>query len=332
MQRVNEDGLAGIDVVVPAYNAGAYIEACIGGLIASGFAPQEIIVVDDGSTDDTRARCLALGIEPVSLRRKRRAAGARNAGASAGRADVLFFVDADVVVAPDARSVLERFFRTHPDHAAVFGTYDDAPAAPGRVSRIRNLLHRHVHLLNAGPAITFWSGCGAVRRTAFERVGGFDESITMMEDVDLGLRLVLDGSRIWLLPDLQGTHLKEWTLLGIARTDLFDRAIPWARRLARSDVAHLPDALNVSATGRVSVLAVAASLVPLLLLPAAPLTAGLAILSALLVLVLANRDFLGILIARGGLTDGLAAIGVLWVHYFCGGLGFAWVRSTRRVL
>ncbi len=317
-----------IDVVVPAYNAGGYIDRCLDGLLSAGFARSEVTVVDDGSTDDTAARCRARGIEPLRLDRNRSASTARNAGARQGRSAVVFFVDADVVVGERARAVLEEFFRRHPGHAAVFGTYDDSPADPGRVSRIRNLLHRHVHISNEGEAITFWSGCGAVRRSAFEAVGGFDETVAMMEDVDLGLRLTLRGARIRLLAALEGKHLKRWTLSEVARTDLVDRAIPWARLLARPEVRDLPDALNVNATSRASVASVAASLAALAALPFAPAPAAAVLAVALATLVLANGGFLVSLLRGGGAVDALAAVPVLWIHYLCGGLGFAWVRLT----
>lgn len=314
------------DVVVPAYNTSATIRRCIEGLFAAGFATDDIVVVDDGSTDDTIAQVKALGVSLRGMGQNSSAAAARNAGASVGTGDIILFVDADVVVASDVRTVLERFFTDQPEYAAVFGAYDDRPAAPGRVSRIRNLLHRHVHLENAGPAITFWSGCGAVRRPAFDAIGGFDQSIDMMEDVDLGLRLTLQGERIMLLPELQGQHLKAWTMIGIAKTDLFNRAIPWARLLKRPKFADLPETLNISTTSRVSAVAVAFCLAGILALAVAPGWALLAIAASLAALVVANAKFIGTLRRDNGLLDALTAIPVLWLHYLCGGLGFTWVN------
>lgn len=318
-----------IDVVVPAYNASSYIRACLISLLQAGFTPDDITVVDDGSTDDTVARCKELGVMPVELGENSSAAVARNTGARRGTADLVLFVDADIMVHANTRRVLEDFFSDNPDYAAVFGTYDDRPQAPGRVSRIRNLLHRHVHLVNAGPAITFWSGCGAVRRPAFEKVGGYDESREMMEDVDLGMRLSRCSELIMLEPRLQGKHLKRWTLASMARTDLLQRAIPWARLLAQPEVKDLPDTLNISNSGRISVISVAASLagaaVAILISP----WVGLATIAvSLITLTVTNSDFLGSLWSEHSKLDALVAIPVLWVHFACGGLGFGWVKVT----
>ena len=135
-----------IDVVIPAYQAAAYIGECVRAAVAAGLPPEAIFVVDDGSNDGTAAAARAAGAVCLATGGNRGAAAARNRGAAAGRGDVVLFVDADVVVAPDTRRVLEALFAGSPDIAAAFGAYDAGPRAPGMVSRFRNLLHRHVHL------------------------------------------------------------------------------------------------------------------------------------------------------------------------------------------
>ena len=129
--------------------------------------------------------------------------------------DVLVFIDADIEIHPDAFSRIRRAFTADPGLAALFGSYDDSPEAEGVVSVFRNLLHHHVHQSAAGPATTFWGGIGAVRRDAFERVGGFDQerfAEPSVEDIELGMRLTAAGAHILLDPDVQGKHLKRWTL------------------------------------------------------------------------------------------------------------------------
>jgi hypothetical protein len=151
---------------------------------------------------------------------------ARNLAVERATGDVLVFVDADVVVHADA---LERIRGRLRDPAldAVFGSYDDAPEAPGAVSGFRNLLHHHVHHAGAGPADSFWTGLGAVRRAVFDAAGGLDPERRWLEDVELGARLVQAGARIELDPAIQGTHLKAYTLAGMLHVDTVERAIPW---------------------------------------------------------------------------------------------------------
>jgi hypothetical protein len=313
-----------IAVIVPAYNAAAYIERCLKGLLSAGFALSEIAVVDDGSRDDTVALVMAQGITPIVQAKNAGAAAARNAAVRATSADILFFVDADVVVHADVRARIIGFFTDQPGYAALFGSYDDAPAVATVVSRFRNLLHHFVHHMARGDAVTFWTGCGAVRRSAFDQAGGFDPGQRMMEDVQLGLKLHRDGHRIRLDPDIQGTHLKAWTLGSMCRTDLFDRAIPWTRLLRTPLGKASGTALNLNATGQLSGVLVAMTLLSPLFLAISPGGAiGLCALSIAGLCAL-NRRFLALMNARFGAAAALAAIPLLWLHYLCGGLGFAW--------
>lgn len=125
---------------------------------------------------------------------------------------------------------------------AIFGSYDDDPVHHGLVSDFRNLLHHQVHQEGAGEAMTFWAGLGAMRRGAFQAVGGFDEQRfphASIEDIDLGMRLVASGGRIVLDPSIQGTHLKRWTLANMVRTDFLRPGIPLGTALAcKPDSVH----------------------------------------------------------------------------------------------
>lgn len=246
-----------LSVIVPAYQCAPKLSKCIDGLNASDLPRTmwELLVVDDGSTDDTPA--VAQRSADAMLRvtdGPKGPAFARNLGARAARGDVLVFIDADVVV---GRSTLRGFaerFTADSSVAAVFGAYDDSPADPGVVSQYRNLLHRYVHTLAAGEAETFWAGCGAVRREAFLAVGGFDAlryPRPQIEDIELGYRLKARGERIVLDPALVGTHLKRWTLFKMLRTDLRERAIPWMHLLLSRRKVVGDGPLNLAVTEKV---------------------------------------------------------------------------------
>lgn len=213
--------------------------------------------MDDASGDRTPEVAGRYADRLVRVSGDRRGpAHARNRGAAAARGELLAFVDADVRVRPDTLRRL-RDVLTGPGRGAagsgrgaagsgrgapgrppdaVFGSYDDDPPAPGVVSRYRNLLHHHVHQRHPGAAETFWAGCGAVRRSAFEAAGGFDDRRyrrPQIEDIELGRRLRALGSRIELRPEIRVTHLKRWTLGEVLRTDFRDRGVAWTRLLLR---------------------------------------------------------------------------------------------------
>ncbi|MDP8968848.1 MAG: glycosyltransferase, partial [Actinomycetota bacterium] len=203
------------------------------------------VVIPATDAPPTLGRCLAAlarcgeqhAVEVVRAPRNCGPAAARNAGVARTSGEIVVFVDADVEVHPDALRRLRRALERDAGLDAVFGAYDEHPAATATVSRFRNLLHHHVHSGDAGPATTFWAGLGAIRREAFEAVGGFDAGRyprPSIEDIELGMRLHAAGRRIALDPAVRGTHLKRWTLCSMLRTDLGARGAPWvALRLER---------------------------------------------------------------------------------------------------
>lgn len=320
-------GDPGIDVVVPARDAAATLPACLDGLEAAGFAPYDIVVCDDGSRDGTAAIAAARGVGLVRTD-GRGAAVARNAGVAAGAAPVILFVDADVVAHADMRARIADFFATHADHAGVIGSYDDAPPAPGRLSRIRNLLHHHVHQNGGGDVPSFWTGCGAIRRADFVAAGGFEPGHPL-EDVALGLALARAGRKVRLAPAIQCTHLKRWTLRSMIRADLLARALPWSRMLLDPRNAAVPAALNAGMAGKLAVAlaGLAAAALPALFL--APATAAAAAALALGGLVALHSGFLRLVSRRLGRAAVPQAMGVIWVHHLCAGTGFAIALGER---
>ena len=309
-------------VVVPAFRAAETIGQAVAALLSAGVPASRIAVVDDASGDETAALASRAGARVIEMPINAGAAAARNAGARALPGDPIVFVDADVAVHTDAIARIAARMAADPGLDALFGSYDAAPGAPGRVSRIRNLLHHHVHQEGAGPAATFWTGLGAVRREAFEATGGFDPRQDFMEDIAFGHALWRMGRRIELGPEIQGCHLKRWTLAGMLRADLMHRAIPWSRLMLAQRGEGPPAGLAAGPAARGSVLCVAAGLAGLLAAPWAP--AGLlAAAAALAGLAWLNRGFLALLRRVGRRGDVPAALGVLALHYLAAGLGFA---------
>jgi glycosyltransferase involved in cell wall biosynthesis len=223
-----------LSIIVPFHKGLAFLERVLDALVP--LAPHdELIVVADGAVDDCRALVEAHGGYLLEIEGPRGPAVARNAGAAIARGDVLVFVDADVVASPAALERLARTFADRPKLSAVFGAYDEHPAAEGFISQYKNLAHAYFHTTSGGPAKTFWAGFGAVRRSAFMAVGGFDERFERpsIEDIDLGYRLSDAGYQILLDPSLTVCHLKRWTLWSMLKSDVLDRGIPWTQLILR---------------------------------------------------------------------------------------------------
>jgi glycosyltransferase involved in cell wall biosynthesis len=235
-------------VIVPMHNAAATIERCLAPLSVMLCRGEitEIIVVDDGSIDGSNE--IAARDPAVRLVRTGSRAGpgaARNHGARLASGSHLWFVDADVVVADDCARVLSRAF-AESAAGAVFGCYDDAPAASNFLSQYKNLAHRYYHRRGKTRASTFWAGCGAIEHSLFDELRGFDARRypwPSIEDIELGYRMVDSGRRIVLRHDLQCKHLKEWRLANLLHADIVRRALPWSRLMLERR--RFTDDLNV---------------------------------------------------------------------------------------
>jgi GT2 family glycosyltransferase len=257
---------------------------------------------------------------------------ARNTGASRAQHEVLVFVDADVEVHPDALDRIRAAF-ADPALTAIFGSYDDAPSVRTTVSTFRNLLHHHVHQSNPGPTTSFWTGLGAVRRSAFDAVGGFDAEryrFPSVEDIDLGRRLVERGARIILDPSIQGKHLKAWTLRSLLWTDFAARGVPWVAMMWRAR--SVPSILNLGLLHRMSAVASVGTAVGVVLGSLAVIAACLALLVAL------NRSFYALLVRRQGVHRAVVGVGLHTLHHLVaaaavpvGIISALVTSSTRRV-
>lgn len=237
---------------MPVRDGERFLQTSLAALRASQLpsARWELIVVDDASGDGSGEIAGGHGARVVRLERRLGAGAARNRGAAVARGRYLVFVDADVAVHPDTLDRVIEAFERQPDMSAVFGAYDLAPTAPGLVTQYRNLLHRYVHERDAGVAVTFWTGCGAVRADVFARVGGFDETLRGIEDIELGYRMTAQGFRIVLRPEIEGRHLKRWTLRTMIVTDVWHRGVPWLR-LLRRQTKPPPATLNLRTSEKV---------------------------------------------------------------------------------
>jgi GT2 family glycosyltransferase len=317
-----------LSVVVPVYNGGAQLERCLDALLASDFSDYEIIVVDDNSTDGSAKLCRARGVEVIRLASRRGPAAARNCGASRARAGLILFVDADVLVRRTTLGSVAAFFRDNKGVAALFGSYDDEPEALNFVSQYKNLLHHFVHQRSSREAATFWAGCGAIRREAFDAVGGFDETMysrPSIEDIELGSRLRSQGFTIVLDRELQVKHLKRWTLLSLIRTDIFRRALPWSQLIAKEG--SLVDDLNLRVADRISAMLSALALALLVLSYFyAPLLTGA--VAALISVFLLNLPLQRFFRERRGVWFSACSFALLVLYYLYSGTVFTLVYCS----
>jgi glycosyltransferase involved in cell wall biosynthesis len=175
-----------VSVIVPAFNAEAFLAEALRSILAQGHNELEIAVVDDGSTDGTARIAAAFGPPVRYLRQDNRGpAAARNTGLAATTGSLVAFLDADDLWPEGSLRVRLDFLARHPDHAAVHGRVRDLwpdLLGPGR------------HQLDPPRAsFAFNVGSALFRRSLFITIGGFDETLRHGEDVDLLVRAAAHG-------------------------------------------------------------------------------------------------------------------------------------------
>ena len=184
-----------VSVIVPAYNAQDSLGATLESLLAQDYAPFEIVVVDDGSTDATRAVAATFPTIRCLEQPNQGPAVARNTGMAAARGEFFAFVDADDLVPGTKLRVQAGFLVEHPSVGCVLGRQEivlDGVEAPSWMT------HDAIYGdLDGIPLIS-----AMVRRSVIDEIGGFDPAFVPSEDRDLIVRMKERGIEVSVLPDL----------------------------------------------------------------------------------------------------------------------------------
>ncbi|MBE9224359.1 glycosyltransferase family 2 protein [Phormidium sp. LEGE 05292] len=310
-----------ISLIVPVLNGGENFRQCLQSVSKVAEKLSEIIVIDDGSTDDSGKLAAELGAKVITFPAPGGPARARNKGAEVARGDILFFIDADVTLTVETIDRLITAFSHSPNLDALIGSYDDSPGASNFLSQYKNLFHHYTHQTSSEEASTFWGACGAVRRDAFWAVGGFDERYRYpsVEDIELGYRLKQAGCRIKLDKTVQVKHLKDWRVVSLLRAEIFYRAIPWTELLWRDR--QFSNDLNLKNSSRLSLI--------LTYLLVICLMGGwwwsilcLVGLGVSLALLLLNLPVYRFFLQKRGILFTFGVIPWHWLYFFYGGLAF----------
>jgi len=186
-----------VSVIIPAYNCSKTIKKVINSVLAQSLTPNEIIIVDDGSTDSTED--IVKSIKDVKYLRQKNAgpAAARNLGAKNATSELFFFTDSDCLPMRGWLITAVKNF-TNPSIAVVCGSYGIANPEIRLARGIQNeILFRHNHLMPKFPKV-FGSYNFGIRKDDFNGVGGFNESYrdASGEDNDLSYKILKYGKKI----------------------------------------------------------------------------------------------------------------------------------------
>jgi len=228
-----------VSVVVPGYNESKVVGNCVKSILASEYPNFELILVDDGSTDDTLAVMQSFATDKrvqVIGKPNGGKASALNAGIVVARGEILFFVDADGLFTPSAiREMLNGF--TSEKVGAVCG--NDAPVNLDRLqTRLASIqthvgtgfVRRALALINCLPIVS--GNIGAFRRKVIEKTGPFLEGF-IGEDLELTWRVHKFGFQVNFAPRAVVLAESPSTV-----KDLWKQRLRWARGLLQTVRIH----------------------------------------------------------------------------------------------
>jgi glycosyltransferase involved in cell wall biosynthesis len=206
-------------VVVPAYNAGATIHSAVGSALAQTQSDLEVVVVDDGSTDDTAEIVGQLSDPRVRLISQPNGglAGARNAGIAAAHGTYVALLDSDDLLLPRYLELSQQALETSAEAGFAYTDAYVFDQTSGRVRR-RSAMQRNRppvpppvgrdDFLMALLRRNFIYVAATIPRRVLDDVGGFDESRSSAEDYELWLRILIKGYRAAWIPGRQALYRK----------------------------------------------------------------------------------------------------------------------------
>jgi glycosyltransferase involved in cell wall biosynthesis len=177
-------------VIIPTFNRAAFVCEAIASVLAQDYAPLEVIVVDDGSQDDTAAVVRDCGARVTYVPQTHAGvSAARNRGVAVSHGALIAFLDSDDLWLPQKVSAQVRLFHQQPQAHACYT--DEIWIRRGVRVNPRQIHAKHSGwmFLHALPRCVISPSSIMLRRPLWERLGGFDESLPACEDYDLWLRL-----------------------------------------------------------------------------------------------------------------------------------------------
>jgi len=311
-----------ISIVMPVYNAERTLAECLTWIFRSSFGSFEVILVDDGSTDRSAAIAATFPVEIVPTQGRIGPAAGRNLGARAARGEILFFIDSDVMLRPESLQNLADAFEDDTLDAAC-GVQAAEMRHQNLASQYKNLWMRWTYLRQTGEVPLFYTTAAAIRRAAFEHVGGFDEGYATpnVEDTAFGQKLARVGLSVRVLAPLEVEHVKRYSLFGMLRTD-FARAVSLTRLKLRSPK-HLGDNDTSVPTSYIASVALTGLSVATALLGT---VAGVPVVTAIAVLLAAgavalNAEFLNAIRRSDGVWRTICSVPVLALELLVVGVG-----------
>jgi len=194
-----------ISIIIPLYNKGKLIERSINSVLSQDYRDFEILVIDDGSTDNSASFVAAFSDPRVRYIYKENGgvSSARNRGMLEANGEWIYFLDADDEMHPGALAIYHQLIQKYPNHQLFTTNQDSRYSSNGKLLRMRLRLGNTLHS-SSNSILGFWlrlysfcPGTMLFKKDLIKETGLFDERKTFFEDLDFSLRLMKNRSIGW---------------------------------------------------------------------------------------------------------------------------------------
>lgn len=211
-------------IIIPVYNAEKTLEGALRAIFDSDYRDFEVIVVDDGSSDNSAAIAGRFPVNLIRLDANMGQGQAKNTGVQAARGGILVFIDSDILVRKDTLYLINKSFQNDPELSAVTGLLSKEHPNSNFFSQYKNL-YMHYNFKNLPEQADFiFTSIAAVRYQDFRN---FLNELSGTEDTELGQYIKRINKKIVLDKKLEVAHLKKYSCLSFIKND-FKVPFGWA--------------------------------------------------------------------------------------------------------
>jgi glycosyltransferase involved in cell wall biosynthesis len=301
-----------ISIVIPTYNASGFMPDLLDSIFKQSVEDMEVIIVDDCSSDDTVEIAGRYPVRLINLETNAGPAKARNIGVRAAKGDIIFFLDADVIVLNGTIMEVKAFFENNPEAKCIIGICSTEPLNKGFVPRYMAMFE-FIHLIDTreSKVSVFAPRCGAIKKDFFEEIGGYNESYkgADVEDFELARRINRTDS-IFLNKRMQVKH--QFANFRQASRNYFKRAVMWVHLFFREK--RLDNAGPTSPSNGVAAICAFVSFFSLFFVPSVPAAKNVFAL-LIIIFLAANVKWWNFMRREAGI---LFAVKALFLNYILG--------------
>ena len=205
-----------VSVIIPTYEHAETIGACLDAVFAQTYSPIEVIVVDDGSTDNTQEVLKQYVGKIISIKQENQGSNpTRNRGLQEAKGEFVIFVDADVIMVPDMLEKMKKSLDEHPEASYAYSGFSFGWKTFWGTAFSAEKLKK----------MNFIHSTSLVRRADFP---GFDNAIKRLQDWDVWLTMLEHGKKGILVPGvLFKVGIHGTSRIGSAWLPKFAYQIPW---------------------------------------------------------------------------------------------------------